>query len=80
MTVDTVLVTGCSTSGCIRATCESAMDYGFRAIVPAEAVGEAAEEQRAEANREVNVLVAVHVPQARAAAALDDERVDKLLP
>ena len=38
--VDTVLVTGCSTSGCIRATCESAMDYGFRAIVPAEAVGD----------------------------------------
>lgn len=38
--VDTVIVTGCSTSGCIRATCESAMDLGFRVIVPAEAVGD----------------------------------------
>jgi maleamate amidohydrolase len=38
--IDTVVVTGCSTSGCIRATCESAIDYGFRAIVPAEAVGD----------------------------------------
>ncbi|MFD0662802.1 isochorismatase family protein [Thermocatellispora tengchongensis] len=38
--IDTVVVTGCSTSGCIRSTCESALDYGFRAIVPAEAVGD----------------------------------------
>jgi nicotinamidase-related amidase len=38
--VDTVIVTGCSTSGCIRATCESAHDYNFHAIVPAEAVGD----------------------------------------
>jgi nicotinamidase-related amidase len=38
--VDTVIVVGCSTSGCIRATCESALDYGFRAIVPREAVGD----------------------------------------
>ncbi|TIM61142.1 MAG: cysteine hydrolase, partial [Mesorhizobium sp.] len=26
--IDTVVVTGCSTSGCIRSTCESALDYG----------------------------------------------------
>ncbi|GIH65018.1 isochorismatase family protein [Microbispora siamensis] len=38
--IDTVIVVGCSTSGCIRSTCESALDYGFRAIVPAEAVGD----------------------------------------
>jgi nicotinamidase-related amidase len=38
--VDTVVVVGCSTSGCIRATCESALDLGFHAIVPAEAVGD----------------------------------------
>jgi maleamate amidohydrolase len=38
--VDTVVVVGCSTSGCIRSTCESALDLGFRAIVPAEAVGD----------------------------------------
>ncbi|WP_271986241.1 isochorismatase family protein [Pseudoclavibacter terrae] len=38
--IDTVVVVGCSTSGCIRSTCESALDYGFHAIVPAEAVGD----------------------------------------
>lgn len=38
--IDTVVVVGCSTSGCIRSTCESALDLGFHAIVPAEAVGD----------------------------------------
>jgi maleamate amidohydrolase len=38
--VDTVIVTGCSTSGCIRGTCESAHDYNLHVIVPAEAVGD----------------------------------------
>lgn len=38
--VDTVVVTGCSTSGCIRATCESAFDLNLHVIVPAEAVGD----------------------------------------
>jgi nicotinamidase-related amidase len=38
--VDTTIVVGCSTSGCIRATCESAFNYNFHAIVPAEAVGD----------------------------------------
>jgi maleamate amidohydrolase len=38
--VDTVIVTGCSTSGCIRATCESAFDNNFNVIVPLEAVGD----------------------------------------
>jgi nicotinamidase-related amidase len=38
--VDTVIVTGCSTSGCIRATCESAFNYNLHVIVPREAVGD----------------------------------------
>jgi maleamate amidohydrolase len=38
--VDTVIVTGCSTSGCIRGTCESAHNYNYHVIVPAEAVGD----------------------------------------
>lgn len=38
--VDTLIVTGCSTSGCIRATCESAIDNNFHTIVPREAVGD----------------------------------------
>jgi maleamate amidohydrolase len=38
--VDTTVVVGGSTSGCIRATCESSLDLGFHAIVPLEAVGD----------------------------------------
>ncbi|GLW21774.1 isochorismatase family protein [Microbispora triticiradicis] len=37
---DTVIVVGCSTSGCIRATAESAFNRGFHVIVPREAVGD----------------------------------------
>lgn len=39
---DTVVVTGCTTSGCVRASVVDALQYGFRPIVPAEAVGDRA--------------------------------------
>ena len=38
--VDTTIVVGCSTSGCIRATAESAFNRGYHVIVPDEAVGD----------------------------------------
>ena len=41
--VDTLIITGCTTSGCIRATVVDALQNGFRAIVPREAVGDRAE-------------------------------------
>jgi nicotinamidase-related amidase len=40
--VDTVIVTGCTTSGCVRATAVDAMQHGFRAIVPRQCVGDRA--------------------------------------
>lgn len=42
--VDTVVVTGCSTSGCIRASVIDAVSYGFRVVVPEECVFDRAEE------------------------------------
>lgn len=36
--VDTLVVTGTSTSGCVRATCLDAASHGFRVIVPEECV------------------------------------------
>ena len=42
--VDTAIVTGCTTSGCVRATVVDAMGNGFRPIVPRECVGDRAEE------------------------------------
>ena len=39
-TVDTVILAGCSTSGCIRATAVDAVQHGFRTIVVKECVGD----------------------------------------
>lgn len=38
--IDTIILTGCSTSGCIRASAVDGMQYGFRVIVPRECVGD----------------------------------------
>jgi maleamate amidohydrolase len=38
--VDTVVITGVSTSGCVRATAVDALQFGYRPIVVAEAVGD----------------------------------------
>ena len=38
--IDTVIVTGCSTSGCVRASALDAMQHGFRVVVPRECVGD----------------------------------------
>lgn len=39
---DSVIVTGASTSGCVRATAVDAMQYGYRVVVPREAVADRA--------------------------------------
>jgi maleamate amidohydrolase len=41
--IDTLIIGGCSTSGCVRTTVVDAISYGFRPIVVAEAVGDRAE-------------------------------------
>ena len=38
--VDTTILIGCSTSGCVRATAIDAIQYGFRVVVPRECVGD----------------------------------------
>jgi maleamate amidohydrolase len=38
--IDTLVITGCSTSGCVRATAVDAMQYGFRPIVVRECVAD----------------------------------------
>jgi maleamate amidohydrolase len=39
---DTLVVTGASTSGCVRATAVDAMQYGYRVVVPRDAVADRA--------------------------------------
>lgn len=44
MGVDTVLLTGLSTSGCVRASCVDCMSHGFVTVVVSDAVGDRAPE------------------------------------
>jgi maleamate amidohydrolase len=41
--IDTVIVTGCTTSGCVRATIVDAFSNGFLTLVPEDAVGDQAQ-------------------------------------
>jgi len=47
LAIDTVIVAGCTTSGCVRATVVDALQYGFRAVIPPECVGDRSAEQHA---------------------------------
>ena len=40
LNIDTVILTGCSTSGCVRATAVDGMQHGLKMIVPRECVGD----------------------------------------
>jgi nicotinamidase-related amidase len=68
--IDTVIVTGCSTSGCIRATVVDAVSYGFRVVVPEECVFD-----RAEAPHRANLFDI----RAKYADVLRREEVEKYL-
>lgn len=41
--IDTLLIAGCTTSGCVRATVVDSVQYGFRPMVVREAVGDRSE-------------------------------------
>lgn len=51
--VDTVIVTGCTTSGCIRASIVDAFSWGYRVIVPEPCCGDMAEGPHHENLRDV---------------------------
>jgi maleamate amidohydrolase len=62
MRVDTVIVTGCNTSGCIRATVTDACCHGYRTIVPEECVGDRAGEQHVSNLFDINAKYADVMP------------------
>jgi maleamate amidohydrolase len=43
--VDTVIITGCSTSACVRETSADASAYGFHSIVPKTCIGDRSDQQ-----------------------------------
>ena len=51
--VDTVIVTGCNTSGCIRASAVDSFSYRYRTIVPEDCVGDIEEEPHRDNLRDI---------------------------
>ena len=50
--IDTVIITGCTTSGCVRATIVDAFSFGLRVQVPADCCGDAEEGPHLDALRD----------------------------
>ena len=51
--IDTVLVTACNTSGCIRATSIDSFSHRFRTIVPEDCVGDIEEQPHSDNLRDL---------------------------
>jgi len=68
--VDTVILIGCSTSGCVRATAVDAIQYGFRPIVPEECVGDRHEGPHDAAMFDMNAKYADVLPKSEVEAHL----------
>ncbi|HEV7825198.1 MAG TPA: isochorismatase family protein [Mycobacteriales bacterium] len=68
--VDTLVITGCTTSGCVRATAVDACSYGFRTIVVEEAVGDRAELPHVASLFDIDAKYGDVVPLAEALAYL----------
>ena len=72
--VDTAVVVGCTTSGCVRATVMDALAHGFRPIVPEEAVGDRAQEPHDANLFDIDSKYGDVVPLAEALAYLEESR------
>jgi maleamate amidohydrolase len=52
--VDTAIITGCTTSGCIRGSTIDAFSYGYRTMIPRECVGDMAAQPHEDNLRDVD--------------------------
>jgi maleamate amidohydrolase len=68
--VDTLIITGCTTSGCVRATAVDAVQNGFRPVVVREAVGDRSAAAHAQSLFDLDAKYADVVPQEDALAYL----------
>ena len=75
---DTVIITGCTTSGCVRATTVDAFSYGFRTIVPEDCVGDQGRDAHESNLRDVHRRYAEVTTSDDVVAYL--ERVPQALP
>ncbi len=75
MGVDTIIVTGCSTSGCVRATVASGADMGYRVVIPEECVAERSQEAHRYNLFDLNARYADIVPLENVIMA-----IEKMIP
>ncbi len=69
--VDTLILTGCATSGCVRASAIDGMSNGYRVIIPEEAVGDRAQGPHAANLFDMNAKMADVVPVAEVVSYID---------
>ncbi len=72
--VDTVIVTGCMTSGCVRASVVDAFSHGYRTIVPEDCVGDAEEGPHLDNLRDVGRRYSDIIKLSDALKYIDDFR------
>ncbi len=60
--IDTLILTGCTTSGCVRATAVDGLQYGYRVMVAREAVGDRAQPAHEQSLFDLNAKYADVVP------------------
>ena len=75
---DTVVVTGCTTSGCVRATIVDAFSNGFRTLVPEECVGDQGLDAHQSNLRDVHRRYAEVMNLAEVTAYLEQSAEDAL--
>lgn len=69
--IDTVVVVGLSTSGCVRSTCEDAFNFNYRVILPEEAVGDRAPTAHEAALFDIDARFGDVTPTARVLAEFE---------
>jgi len=72
--VDTTIVTGCMTSGCIRASIIDSFSHGYRTMVPEDCVGDAEEGPHNDNLRDVGRRYADIIDSQAAIDYLDEYR------
>jgi maleamate amidohydrolase len=71
LSVDTLFVTGCTTSGCVRSSVTDAFAYNFKVVVPEECVYDRSPTSHAVNLWDMNAKYADVMPVAQAIALLD---------
>jgi nicotinamidase-related amidase len=75
--VDTLFVTGCTTSGCVRSSVTDAFAYNFKIVVPEECVYDRSPTSHAVNLWDMNAKYADVMPVRDAIAKLPEMRVEK---